>query len=62
MIKSTQRNGSFKDTVNGLKNLEEIKVPISVKTIILKQTTKIFQNLLILHTILFLLHGSQFMD
>ncbi len=35
--KITQRNGSFKDTVNGLKNLEEIKVPISVKTIILKQ-------------------------
>lgn len=33
----TQRKGSFSDTVAGLKNLEEIGLPISVKTIILEQ-------------------------
>ncbi|MBU4493416.1 MAG: hypothetical protein KKA61_03520, partial [Nanoarchaeota archaeon] len=33
----TQKKGSFSDTIIGLKNLEEIGLPISVKTIILKQ-------------------------
>ncbi|HOI18661.1 MAG TPA: radical SAM protein [Candidatus Woesearchaeota archaeon] len=33
----TQRKGSFLDTLQGLKNLEEIELPISVKTIVLKQ-------------------------
>lgn len=33
----TQRIGSFLDTLSGLKNLEEIRLPISVKTIILEQ-------------------------
>ena len=34
----TQKDGSFKDTIMGLKNLEDVSLPISVKTIILKQT------------------------
>ncbi|MEK6857881.1 MAG: radical SAM protein [Nanoarchaeota archaeon] len=33
----TQREGSFAETMQGLKNLQEINVPISVKTIVLKQ-------------------------
>jgi MoaA/NifB/PqqE/SkfB family radical SAM enzyme len=33
----TQKKGSFSDTVKGLKNLENIEMPISIKTIILKQ-------------------------
>lgn len=33
----TQRKESFLDAVSGLKNLEDIKLPISVKTIVLKQ-------------------------
>jgi len=33
----TKRKGSFLETVSGLKNLEEIGIPISVKTIVLKQ-------------------------
>lgn len=33
----TQRKESFLDAASGLKNLEDIKLPISVKTIILKQ-------------------------
>ena len=36
----TLREGSFLDAVSGLKNLEEIGLPISVKTIILKQNYK----------------------
>jgi MoaA/NifB/PqqE/SkfB family radical SAM enzyme len=33
----TQANGSFQETLTGLKNLEEIGMPISVKTIVLSQ-------------------------
>lgn len=33
----TRRRGSFSDAVTGLKNLQEIGVPISVKTIVLRQ-------------------------
>ncbi len=40
----TQRKGSFLETIKGLKNLEDIGLPISVKTIILKQNYQDLSN------------------